>query len=65
MGNPSDNLKNVNGDTEPQETIEITLPGSLFEFANTDLQDNKEAFEEYCTDVREVGDSLVLEVTEE
>ena len=65
MGNPSDNLKNVNGDTEQQETIEITLPGSLFEFANTDLQDNKEAFEKYCTDVREVGDSLVLEVTEE
>lgn len=65
VGNPSDNLKNVNGDTEQQETIEITLPGSLFEFANTDLQDNKEAFEKYCTDVREVGDSLVLEVTEE
>lgn len=62
---PSEEQNNINEETEPQETIEITLPGSLFEFANTDLQDNKEAFEEYCTDVREVGDSLVLEVTEE
>ena len=62
---PSGEQNNINEETEPQETIEITLPGSLFEFANTDLQDNKEAFEEYCTDVREVGDSLVLEVTEE
>lgn len=62
---PSEEQNNINEETEPQETIEITLPGSLFEFANTDLQDNKEAFEKYCTDVREVGDSLVLEVTEE
>lgn len=62
---PSEEQNNINEETEPQETIEITLPGSLFEFANTDLQDNKEAFEEYCTDVREAGDSLVLEVTEE
>ena len=62
---PSEEQNNINEETEPQETIEITLPGSLFEFANTDLQDNKEAFEEYCTYVREVGDSLVLEVTEE
>ena len=61
---PSEEQNNINEETEQQETIEITLPGSLFEFANTDLQDNKEAFEEYCTDVREVGDSLVLEVTE-
>ena len=62
---PSEEQNNINEETEQQETIEITLPGSLFEFANTDLQDNKEAFEEYCTDVREDGDSLVLEVTEE
>ena len=65
MGNHSDKLKNVNGETEQQKTIENTLPDPIFEFANTDLQDNKEAFEKYCTDVREVGDSLVLEVTEE
>ena len=62
---PSEEQNNINEETEQQETTEITLPGSLFEFANTDLQDNKEAFEEYCTDVREDGDSLVLEVTEE
>ena len=43
---PSEEQNNINEETEPQETIEITLPGSLFEFANTDLQDNLDQVEE-------------------
>ena len=42
---PSEEQNNINEETEPQETIEITLPGSLFEFANTDLQDNLDQVE--------------------
>ena len=37
-------------------TENITIPASIFKFANTDIEDNMEAFEDYCTDVRRDGD---------
>ena len=42
---------------------EAWIPASIFKFANTDIEDNMEAFEDYCTDVRRDGDDLILEVT--
>ena len=47
----------------PETTEEITIPASIFKFANTDIEDNMEAFGDYCTDVRRDGDDLILEVT--
>ena len=51
------------GKTLPEMTEKITIPASIFKFANTDIEDNMEAFEDYCTDVRRDGDDLILEVT--
>ena len=51
------------GKTLPEMTEEITIPASIIRFANTDIEDNMEAFEDYCTDVRRDGDDLILEVT--
>lgn len=51
------------GKTLPETTEEITIPASIFKFANTDIEDNMEAFGDYCTDVRREGDDLILEVT--
>ena len=44
-------------------TEKITIPASIISFANTDIEDNMDAFEDYCTDVRRDGDDLILEVT--
>ena len=41
----------------------ITIPASIISFANTDIDDNMEAFKDYCTNVRRDGDDLILEVT--
>ena len=51
------------GKTLPETTEEITIPASIFKFANTDIEDNMEAFGDYCTDVRRNGDDLILKVT--
>ena len=44
-------------------TEKITIPASIISFANTDIEDNMYAFEDYCTDVRRDDDDLILEVT--
>ena len=48
-----------------KKTEEITIPASLIKFSSSDLQDNIEAFSDYCTSVRQDGDDMIIEVTTE
>ena len=50
-------------DAVDEQTEEITIPASLLKFSSSDLQDNIEAFSDYCTSVRQSGDDMIIEVT--
>ena len=52
-------------DAADEKTEEITIPASLIKFSSSDLQDNIEAFSDYCTSVRQDGDDMIIEVTTE
>ena len=52
-------------DAVDEQTEEITIPASLLKFSSSDLQDNIEAFSDYCTSVRQSGDDMIIEVTPE
>ena len=52
-------------DAADEKTEEITIPASLIKFSSSDLQDNIEAFSDYCTSVRQSGDDMIIEVTPE
>ena len=53
--------KNHDGSKEQQkgaadeQTEEIAIPASLLKFSSSDLQENIEAFSDYCTSVRQNG----------
>ena len=57
--------KNHDGSKEQQkgaadeQTEEIAIPASLLKFSSSDLQENIEAFSDYCTSVRQNGDDMV------
>ena len=52
-------------DAADEKTEEITIPASLIKFSSSDLQDNIEAFSDYCTSVRQDGNDMIIEVTPE
>ena len=56
------NPEPVEGD-QPKNLEEITIPASIFEFANSDIEDNFEEFSEYCYSVERDGNDLILGVT--
>ena len=56
------NPEPVEGD-QPKNLEEITIPASIFEFANSDIDDNFEEFSEYCYSVERDGNDLILGVT--
>ena len=59
-----ENRKDVT-DEQTVKTEYITIPASLLKFSSSDLQDNIEAFSDYCTSVRQSGDDMIIEVTPE
>ena len=59
---PDPNPEPVEGD-QPKNLEEITIPASIFEFANSDIDDNFEEFSEYCYSVERDGNDLILGVT--
>ena len=59
-----ENRKDVT-DEQTVKTEYITIPASLLKFSSSDLQDNIEAFSDYCTSVRQDGDDMIIEVTPE
>lgn len=52
----------VEGD-QPETLEKITIPASIFEFANSDIEDNFEEFSDYCYSVERDGNDLILGVT--
>ena len=48
---------------QPKNLEEITIPASIFEFANSDIDDNFEEFSEYCYSVEREGNDRMLGVT--
>lgn len=48
---------------QPKNLEEVTIPASIFEFANSDIEDNFEEFSEYCYSVERDGNDLILGVT--
>lgn len=59
-----ENRKDVT-DEQTVKTEYITIPDSLLKFSSSDLQDNIEAFSDYCTSVRQDGNDMIIEVTPE
>ena len=59
-----ENRKDVT-DEQTVKTEYITIPASLLKFSSSDLQDNIEAFSDYCTSVRQDGNDMIIEVTPE
>ena len=51
----------VEGD-QPETLEKITIPASIFEFANSDIEDNFEEFSDYCYSVERDGNDLILEL---
>ena len=49
----------VEGD-QPETLEKITIPASIFEFANSDIQDNFEEFSDYCYSVERDGNDLIF-----
>lgn len=56
-------VPNVPVTKEP--TMQIRIPGSLFDFANADRNDSLESVGPYCTDAWLEEEDLWLEITEE